>query len=151
LNQRHNKCFNSNNNTDRSHSYYDDSRIFIEDGVGALEDEMGYWGQPVDPARRRERMADFEKKLTITSAMTGDMADFVQDEAEAILQRIHDVVEAHLPNSSLSRIAQGWALRMSNMLSRRLATDGWEASSPSRLLDVAAPAPGYHDATAFGS
>jgi len=75
--------------------------------------------------------------------------DLPREEAEAILQRIHDIVEAALPGSSISRFAQGWALRLSEMLSRRLATAAWEAPAPAGLVDVAPPAPGYHDAAAF--
>jgi len=120
----------------------------LGDGVGALELKGGsFWGQPVDPDARRRRTAGFEKTLEISSA-AGVFAAAGED-AEAILRRIHDVVETEMPNSSLSRFAQGWALRISDMLSRRLATAAWEAPPPSGLLDVAAPAPGYHDAVAF--
>ena len=111
---------------------------------------MGYWGQPVDPGRRRQRKEDFKKKLKLPSMVSGDMEDaLIEDDAEAILQGIRGVVETHMPNSSLGRFAQGWALRISSMLSGRMEKVEFEGPYPSRLLDLAAPAPGCHDATAF--
>ena len=124
----------------------------LEDRVGALEDEMGYWGQPVDPDRRRQRRAHFEKSLKIPSAAAGADARedaLTHDQVDEILRQIHDVCGAHMPNSSLSQFAQGWLLRINNRLSRLLATITLEAPYIPRLVDLAVRAPGCHDATAF--
>ena len=125
----------------------------LEDKGGALQlaDEGGFWGQPVDKNERGQRKVDFENRL-FPSKAARDAANtdaLTEDQAEEIMQRIHDVVKSHMPNSSLSRFAQGWAMRIGNMLSQRLPTVAMEAPSISGLRDVAVPAPGYHDARAF--
>jgi len=139
------QCYNT------THAY---ACTLFQDRVGALQLQDGsFWGQPADQDARLRRSMGFQQTLRLQSAAglfaaAGEDA-LPRDEAEAILQRIHDIVEAELPSSSLSRFAQGWALRLSDMLSRRLETAAWEAPPPEGLVDVAAPAPGYHDAAAF--
>ena len=125
----------------------------LEDKGGALQlaDEGGFWGQPVDKNERDQRKVDFENRL-FPSTAARDAANkdaLSKDQADEILRRIHGVVRTHMQNSSLSRFAQGWAVCIGNVLSQRLATVAMEAPLISGLLDVAVPAPGYHDARAF--
>ena len=68
--------------------------------------------------------------------VAADEDALTKDQVDEIMRQIHDVVKAHMPHSSLRGFAQGSALRISNMLSQRLATVAMEATSLSGLLDV---------------
>ena len=96
-----------------------------------MEGDVGLLGPARNLNERRQRRLDFDNILIPSAAArvaAGEDA-LIEDDADAILQVIRGVVETHMPNSSLGRFAQGWSLRLSSTLSRRMAKVELEALS----------------------